>query len=389
MARVHVYQTPDELEGEARRIAEKIVDTRKALDGPFSVWMHAPEWAERVAHLGTMIRWEGTLELRTRTLAALVVGRHFQAQYVWGIQGVIAEERGVPRATVDAIRDGKCSAALVGGGFQRFLAGRRLLLLAPMRVALRQGAFHAGGAGVIGVFGQCPPALFQLLQAAFEQRVGAVLGKLFQGVDQGVELFLVAARLGVPGLQGLDAVAGDAHHLFVAAFAAQLTQQGGVLQTFGGGQTQRGVGAFQGQPVERFRFLDGGEGGVPARRVGAVAGHMQQHPGIAGVLDQPQPGVHRRGAVHGAGQQRHEALRGGVTHAGVAVRFDQPVQQVQVQQGRHGGGAHPGAVVVAGEFRQSFLILARIQGRDRLGANLGVAVLPRWKLSANGSRRLV
>ena len=105
MARVHVYQTPDELEGEARRIAEKIVDTRKALDGPFSVWMHAPEWAERVAHLGTMIRWEGTLELRTRTLAALVVGRHFQAQYVWGIQGVIAEERGVPRATVDAIRD--------------------------------------------------------------------------------------------------------------------------------------------------------------------------------------------------------------------------------------------------------------------------------------------
>ena len=98
MARVHVYQTPDELKDEARRIAEKIVDTRKALDGPFSVWMHAPEWAERVAHLGTMIRWEGTLELRTRTLAALVVGRHFQAQYVWGIQGVIAEERGIPRA---------------------------------------------------------------------------------------------------------------------------------------------------------------------------------------------------------------------------------------------------------------------------------------------------
>ena len=88
----------------------------------------------------------------------------------------------------------------MGGGFQRFLAGRRLLLLAPMRVALRQGAFHAGGAGVIGVFGQSPPALFELLQAAFEQRVGAVLGQLFQGVDQGVELFLVAARLGVPGL---------------------------------------------------------------------------------------------------------------------------------------------------------------------------------------------
>ncbi len=105
MARVPVLKSPDELTGEARRIAEKIVDTRKSLDGPFSVWMHAPEWASRVAHLGTLVRWEGTLELRTRTLAALVVGRHFQAQYVWGIQGVIGAERGVPRATIDAIRD--------------------------------------------------------------------------------------------------------------------------------------------------------------------------------------------------------------------------------------------------------------------------------------------
>jgi alkylhydroperoxidase family enzyme len=105
MARVPVLQSPDDLTGAARAIAEKIVDTRKSLEGPFSVWMHAPEWAERVAHLGTLVRWEGTLELRTRTLAALVVGRHFQAQYVWGIQGVIGAERGVPRSTIDAIRD--------------------------------------------------------------------------------------------------------------------------------------------------------------------------------------------------------------------------------------------------------------------------------------------
>ena len=107
MARVQVLKSPSELSGEARRIAEKIVDTRKSLDGPFSVWMHAPEWAERVAHLGTLVRWEGTLELRTRTLAALVVGLHFQAQYVWGIQGVIGAERGVPRATIDVIREGR------------------------------------------------------------------------------------------------------------------------------------------------------------------------------------------------------------------------------------------------------------------------------------------
>lgn len=107
MARVPVLKTLEELSGEARHIAEKIVDTRKTLDGPFSVWMHAPEWAERVAHLGTLVRWEGTLELRLRTLAALVVGRHFEAEYVWGIQGVIGAERNIARSTIDAIRDGR------------------------------------------------------------------------------------------------------------------------------------------------------------------------------------------------------------------------------------------------------------------------------------------
>lgn len=107
MARLPVIQSPDELSGGARRIAESIVDSRKSLAGPFSVWMHAPEWTERVAHLGTLVRFEGTLEFRVRTLAALVVGRHFQAQYVWGIQGVIGADRGIPRSTIDAIRDGR------------------------------------------------------------------------------------------------------------------------------------------------------------------------------------------------------------------------------------------------------------------------------------------
>ena len=105
MASVSILNSPDELTGEARRIAEGIVDSRKSLEGPFSVWMHAPEWAERVAHLGILVRWEGTLELRVRTLAALVVGRHFEAQYVWGIQGVIGAERNIPRSTIEAIRD--------------------------------------------------------------------------------------------------------------------------------------------------------------------------------------------------------------------------------------------------------------------------------------------
>ena len=60
-----------------------------------------------MCHLGTLVRWEGTLELRLRTLVALAVGRHFRAQHLWGIQGVIGAERDIPRSTINAIRDGR------------------------------------------------------------------------------------------------------------------------------------------------------------------------------------------------------------------------------------------------------------------------------------------
>jgi hypothetical protein len=35
MTRVSILKSPDELTGQARRIAESIVDTRKSLEGPF------------------------------------------------------------------------------------------------------------------------------------------------------------------------------------------------------------------------------------------------------------------------------------------------------------------------------------------------------------------
>lgn len=40
MTRVPIRTATGERHGEARRIAEKIVDTRKSLEGPFSVWTH-------------------------------------------------------------------------------------------------------------------------------------------------------------------------------------------------------------------------------------------------------------------------------------------------------------------------------------------------------------
>lgn len=107
MARVPVIHSKEQLPPSSHAVADAIIGTRGSLEGPFSVWLHAPEWAERVAHLGTLVRFEGTLEFRLRTLAALVVGAEFQAQYVWGAQTGIGRKRNIPESTFQAVAENR------------------------------------------------------------------------------------------------------------------------------------------------------------------------------------------------------------------------------------------------------------------------------------------
>jgi len=68
------------------------------------MFLHSPELAGRVAHLGAFVRFEGSLDMRARVLAAMTVAREFEAVYVWGAQTGGARRLGVPEATITAIR---------------------------------------------------------------------------------------------------------------------------------------------------------------------------------------------------------------------------------------------------------------------------------------------
>ena len=50
-------------------------------------------------------RFEGSLDMRVRVLAAMTAAREFEAMYVWGAQTGGARRQGVPEATIAAIRD--------------------------------------------------------------------------------------------------------------------------------------------------------------------------------------------------------------------------------------------------------------------------------------------
>ncbi|HEY1299774.1 MAG TPA: carboxymuconolactone decarboxylase family protein [Stellaceae bacterium] len=105
MARLSSVTSRDQVAEKDRAVFDGIVASRGAVQGPFTMFLHSPELAGRVAHLGAYVRFEGSLDMRVRVLAAMTVAREFEAVYVWGAQAGGARRLGVPEATIAAIRD--------------------------------------------------------------------------------------------------------------------------------------------------------------------------------------------------------------------------------------------------------------------------------------------
>jgi 4-carboxymuconolactone decarboxylase len=105
MARLPSITGKDQVAAKDHAAFDAIVASRGAVQGPFTAFLHSPAVAERVAHLGAYVRFEGSLDMRVRVLAAMTAAREFEAMYVWGAQTGGARRQGVPEATITAIRE--------------------------------------------------------------------------------------------------------------------------------------------------------------------------------------------------------------------------------------------------------------------------------------------
>ena len=105
MARLPLITSVEQVPESGRKSAESIIASRGSLHGPFTMFLHCPELAGRLAHVGAFVRFEGTLDMKVRVLAAMTVAREFDAVYVWGAQTGQARRLGVPESTIEAIRD--------------------------------------------------------------------------------------------------------------------------------------------------------------------------------------------------------------------------------------------------------------------------------------------
>lgn len=105
MARLPPITGKEQVSAKDLPIVDAITQSRGAIQGPFTMFLHCPELAGRVAHLGAFVRFEGSLDMRVRVLAAMTVARELEAIYVWGAQTGGARRLGVSEATITAIRE--------------------------------------------------------------------------------------------------------------------------------------------------------------------------------------------------------------------------------------------------------------------------------------------
>ena len=105
MARLPPITSKEQVPAQHHSVVDAINQSRGAIQGPFTMFLHCPELAGRVAHLGAFVRFDGSLDMRVRVLAAMTVARKLEAMYVWGAQTGGARRLGVAEATITAIRE--------------------------------------------------------------------------------------------------------------------------------------------------------------------------------------------------------------------------------------------------------------------------------------------
>lgn len=95
----------DEMTARQQELAARIAGRRGAVRGPFQVWLHSPEMAERADSLGAFARFDCSLPKRLRELALVMAARNWDAQYSWNAHVHQAVEAGVSEANIKAIAE--------------------------------------------------------------------------------------------------------------------------------------------------------------------------------------------------------------------------------------------------------------------------------------------
>ena len=137
-----------------REIHDYLAKTRGAVRLPFSAFLNNPELTYRIAHVGSYIRFDGSLPDKTRELAILASAREMDARFEWAGHARLAKELGISDSTIDAIASRKAPAGLTEEEALPVRAAQQLLREHKVDDATFNAAREQfGDAGVVELLG--------------------------------------------------------------------------------------------------------------------------------------------------------------------------------------------------------------------------------------------
>lgn len=103
MSRIPLIDQREQLPETDRPVFDGIMASRGRITPTFGLMLHSPQVAERAAHLGTYMRFESSLDVPHRELAALAAAHLCKCAYEWGQHQKPARDHGVSEAAISAL----------------------------------------------------------------------------------------------------------------------------------------------------------------------------------------------------------------------------------------------------------------------------------------------
>lgn len=126
------WPTPDELDGSARAVYEKIVggprsagppafrltDSDGRLEGPFNAMLVNPVVGDALQELGAAIRYGSSLSAREREIAILLVARLRASEFEWYAHERVGRLAGLSDAEIASLLDGRAPTTSTASTFE-------------------------------------------------------------------------------------------------------------------------------------------------------------------------------------------------------------------------------------------------------------------------------
>ena len=128
MARLPELKRED-LDPESQAVWDRVTGSRGRVSGPMALLMHNPPLADRVAELGSQLRFRSTLSGADRELAILTAGREVEAGYEWVAHEPIGLKEGTRPEAIEVLRQ---------QGSTEGLEARERIIIDAVRTIMRE-----------------------------------------------------------------------------------------------------------------------------------------------------------------------------------------------------------------------------------------------------------